>query len=152
MNKNTVNLLSKAKQSKAKQSHNCLLNNNFKFYISQFLNASILLCKTRGFNPLLLFAFAHNGLKPHCYKKWIATPHAVCLTASARNDNFNYPYVLKNNFAILNLVKTFLTSIKFTFDNLSRKIKSPCLVINKNSFLRRKLSCIISKNFLPTWS
>ena len=29
-----------------------------------------------------------------------------------------------------NLVKTFLTSI--TFDNLSRKIKNPCLVINKN--------------------
>ena len=23
---------------------------------------------TRGFNPLLLFAFASNGLKPHCYK------------------------------------------------------------------------------------
>ena len=34
MNKNTVILLSKAKQS-----HNCLLNNNFKFYISQFLKA-----------------------------------------------------------------------------------------------------------------
>ena len=39
MNKNTVILLSKAKQSKAKQSHNSLLNNNFKFYISQFLKA-----------------------------------------------------------------------------------------------------------------
>ncbi len=39
---------------------------------------------------------------------------------------------IKNNFAILNLVKTFLTSI--TFDSLSRKIKNPCLVINKNSF------------------
>jgi hypothetical protein len=31
-----------------------------------------------------------------------------------------------------NLVKSFLTSIKFTFDSLSRKIKNPCLVINKN--------------------
>ena len=31
-----------------------------------------------------------------------------------------------------NLVKTFLTSI--TFDSLSRKIKNPCLVINKNLF------------------
>ncbi len=30
-----------------------------------------------------------------------------------------------------NLVKSFLTSIKFTFDNLSRKIENPCLVINK---------------------
>ena len=28
-----------------------------------------------------------------------------------------------------NLVKSFLTSIKFTFDNLSRKIENPCLVI-----------------------
>ena len=70
---------------------------------------------TRGFNHLRLFAFAHNGLKPHCYKKWIAS----C------NDD-------KNNFIILNLVKSFLTSIKFTFDSLSRKIKNPCLVINKN--------------------
>ena len=56
---------------------------------------------------------------------------------------------IKNNLEILNSVKTFLTSI--TFDSLSRKIKNPCLVINKNSFSRRKLSCIISKNFLPTW-
>ena len=31
-----------------------------------------------------------------------------------------------------NLVKSFLTSIKFTFDSLSRKIKNRCLVINKN--------------------
>ena len=34
----------------------------------------------------------------------------------------------------LNLVKSFLTSI--TFDSLSRKIKNPCLVIDRNSFLR----------------
>ena len=74
INNNTVILLSKAKQS-----HNCLLNNNFKFYISQFLNA---------------FKFLSVSILLH------------------------------------NLVKAFLTSIKFTFDNLSRKIKSPCLVIN----------------------
>ena len=43
-----------------------------------------------------------------------------------------------------NLVKTFLTSIKFTFDNLSRKIKNPCLVINKNSFFKEE---IIMHNF-----
>ncbi len=48
------------------------------------------------------------------------------------------------NFAILNLVKSFLTSIKFTFDNLSRKIKNPCLVINKNSFFKEE---IIMYNF-----
>ena len=43
-----------------------------------------------------------------------------------------------------NLVKIFLTSIKFTFDNLSRKIKNPCLVINKNSFFKEE---IIMYNF-----
>ena len=63
-----------------------------------------------------------QGVTTHCYKKWIATP-------SARNDS-------ENNFVIPNLVKTFLTLFKFTFDSLSRKIKNPCLVINKNSFLR----------------
>ena len=51
--------------------------------------------------------------------------------AYTRNDDFNYIYALKNNFAIINLVKTFLTSIKFNFDSLSRKIKNPCLVIKK---------------------
>ena len=63
-----------------------------------------------------------QGVKTPCYKKRIATP-------LARNDNFNYTYALKNNFIILNLVKTFLTSINF--DSLSRKIKSPCLTIKK---------------------
>ena len=77
--KNTINSLSKAKQSKAKQSHNCLLNNNFKFYIFQFLKA---------FKFLSALILLHN------------------------------------------LVKIFLTSINF--DSLSRKIKNPCLVINKN--------------------
>ena len=58
------------------------------------------------------------------YTKWIATPHAVRFTATARNEN-NFEIVSqKSN---INLVKTFLTSI--TFDSLSRKIKSPCLVI-----------------------
>ena len=124
---------SKAKQSKAKQSHNCLLNNNFKFYISQslkafkFLSASILLQK-RGFNPLRSSAIAHNGLKPHCYKNLVATPSLRL----ALNDN-------ENNFAIPNLVKSFLTLIKFKFDSLSRKIKNPCLVINKNSLLLKRI-------------
>ncbi|WP_236847298.1 hypothetical protein, partial [Brachyspira catarrhinii] len=52
--------------------------------------------------------------------------------SAVRNDNFNYvhtfSYALKNNFVILNLVKSFLASI--TFDSLSRRIKNPCLVIN----------------------
>ena len=56
---------------------------------------------------------------------------------SARNDNFNYTYALKNNFAILNLVKSFLTSINF--DSLSRKIKIPCLVINFNFYTKEDI-------------
>ena len=43
-----------------------------------------------------------------------------------------------------NLVKTFLTSI--TFDSLSRKIKNPCLVINKNLFQKENLKMKNSKN------
>ena len=66
-----------------KQSHNYILNNNFKFYIFQFLKA---------------FKFLSVSILLH------------------------------------NLVKSFLTSIKFTLGSLSRKIKNPCLVINKKFF------------------
>ena len=50
---------------------------------------------------------------------------------------------VKNDFSILNLVESFLTSIKFNFDSLSRKIKNPCLVINKNSGDTRMKKLII---------
>ena len=46
-----------------------------------------------------------------------------------------------------NLVKYFLTLIKFTFDSLSRKIKNPCLVIN-NLFYRRNSMKNSKKLFL----
>ena len=55
-----------------------------------------------------------QGVTTPCYKKRIATSHA------ARNDN-------ENNFIILNLVKTILTSINF--DSLSER--NLCLVIKK---------------------
>ena len=48
----------------------------------------------------------------------------------------SHNYILNNYFKflfqkyLLHLVKSFLTSINF--DSLSRKIKNPCLVINKN--------------------
>ena len=35
----------------------------------------------------------------------------------------------------VDLVKSFLTLIKFNFDSLLRKMKNYCLVINKNLFL-----------------
>ena len=38
-----------------------------------------------------------------------------------------------------NLVKSFLTSIKFNFDSLSRKIKNPCLVINFNFYTKEDI-------------
>ncbi|WP_432633188.1 hypothetical protein [Brachyspira sp.] len=79
------------------------------------------------------------------YTKWIATPHAVCLTASARNDKFKIYNDDKNNFAILNLVKSFLTFI--TFDSLSRKIKNPCLVINKKFIFKEDIHEEYQKNF-----
>ena len=52
------------------------------------------------------------------YTKWIASGDAFAMT-------------IENNFTFLNLVKSFLTLIKFSFDSLSRKIKISCLVINK---------------------
>ena len=55
----------------------------------------------------------------------LSLAHAVRLVAMT----------VKNNFKILNLVKSFLTSINF--DSLSRKIKNPCLVINK--FINRRV-------------
>ena len=107
----------------------------------KFLNVFIRFAKNQFASLNNNVALAHcvnnsekstQGVKTPCYKNWIATP-------SARNDNFNYihafSYALKNNFAILNLVKSFLTSI--TFDSLSRKIKIPCLVIKKIIFSRR---------------
>ena len=48
--------------------------------------------------------------------------------ANARNDS-------ENNFAILNLIKSFLTS--FTFDNLSERIKNLYLVINQFNFFTK---------------
>ena len=48
----------------------------------------------------------------------------------------------------LNLVKSFLTLIKFNFDSLSRKIKNPCLVINKNFLFYLRRYCEIKKNYL----
>ena len=84
------------------------------------------------------------------FKNWIATP----LLRSARNDNYFYSslrgfaeaiYSIVDCFITFahavrlsamtiknNLVKSFLASINF--DSLSRKIKSPCLVINKFNF------------------
>ena len=112
---------SKAKQSKARIVY---LINNLNFYILQFFKAfnflsvrfrfaknQFAILITRGFNPLRLFAIAHNGLPTGTQKR---KPVVIC---KLELQKFN-----------IKLVKTFLTSI--TFDSLSRKIKNPCLVIN----------------------
>ena len=111
---------SKAKQSKAKPL--LYLLNNFKFYISQFfkafnfLNVFIRSAKNQFAilnNNVALAHCVNNSKKsiqrlvPPCYKNWNATPSLRL----ARNDG-------KNNFATLNLVKSFLTLFKFNFDNL----------------------------------
>ena len=64
MNKTTVIMLSKAKQSKAKQSHNCILN-NCKFYISQFFKTFKLIFFNQSF--LNLKANPSSWLAIHCY-------------------------------------------------------------------------------------
>ena len=56
------------------------------------------------------------------YTKWIASGDAFAMT-------------IENNFTILNLVKSFLTSINF--DSLPKENKNPCFVINKNLKFRR---------------
>ncbi len=129
INNDTVILLSKAKQSKAKQSKAKLLLyllNNFKFYILQFFKT----LKFLGVRFALQNIFSLIKRIRH-------------YEGNARSNLFNsrllqlfhsFAMTVKNNFAILNLVKSFLTSI--TFDSLSRKIKNPCLVIDRNSFLK----------------
>ena len=115
---------SKAKQSKAKQSKAkplLYLLNNSKFYISQFF---------RTFNFLsVFFCFAKNQFA--ILNNNVA--HAVCLwQAHCVNNSEKSTQGVKTA-----LLYNFLTLIRFNFDSLSRKIKNPCLVINKN-FLRRK--------------
>ena len=121
----------RTEQNRTEQNHYCLLTNNLNFYISQFFKAfnflsvrfrfaknQFAILITRGFNPLRLFAIAHNGLPTGTQKR---KPVVIC---KLELQKFN-----------IKLVKTFLTSI--TFDSLSRKIKNPCLVINK--FINRRI-------------
>ena len=122
---------SKAKQSKARIVY---LINNLNFYILQFFKAfnflsvrfrfaknQFAILITRWLQPLVLTI--HKKASQCNCTQWVKT-HCY--------SGYAFSYALKNNFAILNLVKSFLTSI--TFDSLSRKIKNPCLVINKKYF------------------
>ena len=111
MKRNTVILLSKAKPL-------LYLLNNFKFYISQF-------SKTLKFLGVL---FCNIWKNRHYEGKARSNPICLDCHANARNDS-------ENNFAILNLIKSFLTS--FTFDNLSERIKNLYLVINQFNFFTK---------------
>ena len=86
--------------------------NNFAILITRWLQPLVLTIHKKASQ-----CNCTQWVKTHCY------------------SGYAFSYALKNNFAILNLVKSFLTSI--TFDSLSRKIKILCLVINKFIFLRR---------------
>ena len=108
---------SKAKQSKAKLLL-YLLTNNLHFYISQFFKTFDFLIVSFDFSKTLsLRVKRSNPNLKKFYTKWIASGDAFAMT-------------VKNNFSILNLVKSFLTSINF--DSLPKENKNPCLVINKN--------------------
>ena len=118
----------RTEQNRTEQNHYCLLTNNSNFYISQifktfeFLSVFFRFAKTlslRGFEKSEVIHSIYNF-----FKNWIATP----LLRSARNDNYFYSPLRGIGNA---------EAIKFTFDSLSRKIKNPCLVINKFIFLRR---------------
>ncbi len=119
---------------------------NFLNVFICFEKISSLIKNSFGKNSLSLRGFAEA-----IYINWIAS-----LISFVRNDNKNNFAILNNNVAsdsacrwqahcVMQGVETpcYLTSI--TFDSLSRKIKNPCLVINKNSFSRRTFKCLISK-------
>ena len=109
----------RTEQNRTEQNHYCLLTNNLNFYISQFFKAFNFLSVRFRFAKNQ-FAILNNNLA-----------HAVCLwQAHCVNNSEKDTQVVKTT-----LLYNFLTLIKFNFDSLSRKIKSPCLVINKNLFL-----------------
>ena len=116
------------------------LNNNFKFYILQFfrefnfLSVFIRFAKTLSLRVCFCghVAKRSNPNLKKFYTNWIAwrLPDFVAGNVFAHVVRLS-AMTIKNN-----LVKSFLTSIKFTFDSLSRKIKNPCLVINTKFILR----------------
>ena len=136
----TVIMLSKAKQSKAKQSNNCILINDLNFYIYQIFRAFSFLNLFFGFAKILSFAETNirrwRGILWERGYSRSNTIYVGCFTRQSRTL-VSFVVTVKNNFAILNLVKYFLTLIKFNFDSLHKENKNPYLVINKNSFLRR---------------
>ena len=103
INNNTVILLSKAKQSKAKQSYNCLLNNNFKFYISQFLKA---------FKFLSVSILLHNLVKT-----FLTSINFDSLSRKIKNSclviNTNFLFYLRRYYEIK---KNYLLSLILKFD------------------------------------
>ncbi len=116
------------------------LNNNFKFYILQFfrefnfLSVFIRFAKTLSLRARFCghVAKRSNPNLKKFYTNWIAwrLPDFVAGNVFAHVVRLS-AMTIKNN-----LVKSLLTSIKFTFDSLSRKIKNPCLVINTKFILR----------------
>ena len=113
----------------------------------------------KGLKPLVIKKLIAT---PHAVCRWHA--HCVNNSEKSTQgvttpcySDFAFSGALKNQFASLNnnvadahcvnnsekstqgvktaLLYNFLTLIRFNFDSLSRKIKNPCLVINKNFFI-----------------
>ena len=127
---------SKAKQSKAKQSKAKLLLyllNNFKFYISQFFNSFNFLSVFIRYAKIFSQCLENSSLRG--FVKNRSNLFSVDCFIRESRTLVSFAMAVKNNFAILNLVKTILTLIKFNFDRLLMKIKNHYLVINKNLFI-----------------
>ena len=137
------------KQSKAKPLL-YLLTNNLNFYISQFFKAFNFLSVCFGFAKTLSLRVKRSNLyKLDCHdflqslamttKNNFANINNKVAFASA--SLWEAPCVLFHELLTQGvktaLLYNFLTLIKFNFDSLSRRIKIPCLVINKFIFLRR---------------
>ena len=149
------------KQSKAKPLL-YLLTNNFKFYISQCFKYFFTICKNLLNTFTIVIPSICQNTKESRLNKIrfynlaslnIGLPRLLAKgtpsVAKSRNDYFaninnkvaSAPCVLFHELLTQGvktaLLYNFLTLIKFNFDSLSRKIKNPCLVINKFIFLRR---------------
>ena len=113
---------SKAKQSKAKPLL-YLLTNNLNFYILQFFKTlnflSVRFALQNIFSLIKRIRHYEGNARSNPQKR-----DFIILDCFVRQSRtlVSLAMTVKNNFSILNLVKSFLTSINF--DSLSRKIKN----------------------------
>ena len=114
---------------------------NFLSVFIRFAKNQFAILITRRLQPLVLKI--HKKASQYNCTQWV---RFAPFRETHCYSGYEFSYKLKNNFAILNLVKSFLTSI--TFDSLSRKIKNPCLVINFKFIFKEDTIMRVSQKFL----